>query len=623
MTGTLDLTPNSVFADQFRVIRPLAKGGMGAVYVVEQLGTGRERALKLMHRELVDSDRALERFAREAQVASKIDSDHVVEVIGAGVDTRTGMPWICMELLRGETLAERLAHHALSIDEVRSIVKQLGHALLAAHRAGVVHRDLKPENLFLATSRLEGQGAILKVLDFGVAAFVKDREAASTTTQAVGSPMWMAPEQTNVGRVTPATDVWAFGLLAFYLLTGQTYWRTPRTPGSTLTALLVEIMVDPLVPASTRAAELGLPLPSTFDTWFSQVVVREVEKRANDIERVTAGLVAILDGRASTSDLALAPTMASMPPMPVESRPVAVAASTLPQPMSPPPAKRSVGRRALFSVFLGIGGLGAALLVALQLTQRLSAPPDSGASAAATVAPVIAAPPPAPMGSAMESDNAAPPIERPGAPVPGAPVPGSPAPGAPSAVAPSNVEQSAPAIGGVEGTSQAGPRVPAPPSANTPVPSPRGGHHSGGGGGGGGDRSRTGAGRALDSIADGESSASSENGRATSAPRPVAAPAPPPAPPSRSESGATAGLDPEFDEPTPERTRIIDLARQCFRDQYDTLPTTRHRWRVVSEPGRIEVTGVPIADRTPQEVAFVRCLVSRPLPYGRAAFVLP
>src|SRR5690606_34543681 len=125
--------------------------------------------------------RARERFEREARVGSVIESDHVVEVIAAGIEPVSGTPWLCMELLKGETVAERRERGALGSAEAIEVLKQLGHALSAAHRAGIVHRDLKPENLFLAVSRREGVPFTLKVLDFGVAALVKEQQAGKTT----------------------------------------------------------------------------------------------------------------------------------------------------------------------------------------------------------------------------------------------------------------------------------------------------------------------------------------------------------------------------------------------------------------------------------------------------------
>ena len=296
--AVLDLSPGSVFADQFEVVRPLAKGGMGAVYVVKQLGTGRERALKLMHPMLVSDERSLERFEREAKVGSVIESDHVVEVIAAGVERASGTPWLCMELLRGETLADRIERQgALGRGEAIEALAQLSHALSAAHAAGIVHRDLKPENVFLAVPRREGIAFTLKVLDFGVAALVKEA-AGAKTTQGVGSPMWMAPEQTDAGKVTRATDVWAIGLIAYYLLTGRIYWRSPSREGASLTALLVEIMVEPLSPPSERATEGSVAdrLPPGFDAWFAHCVHRDPTQRFQDVAVAIGELIAMLRG---------------------------------------------------------------------------------------------------------------------------------------------------------------------------------------------------------------------------------------------------------------------------------------------------------------------------------------
>src|SRR4051812_35196494 len=102
------LSPGAIFATDYRVVRPLAQGGMGAVYVVEQLSTGKSRALKTMHPELaVDAD-ARRRFQLEARIGSKIESEHVVEIHSAGVDEESRSPYLVMELLSGESLAERL-----------------------------------------------------------------------------------------------------------------------------------------------------------------------------------------------------------------------------------------------------------------------------------------------------------------------------------------------------------------------------------------------------------------------------------------------------------------------------------------------------------------------------------
>jgi eukaryotic-like serine/threonine-protein kinase len=164
------LAPNTIFASDYRVVEPLAEGGMGSVYVVEQVSTMRRRALKVMLPQLVSDPKSRERFTREATVASQVESDHIVEVLAAGVDEGTRMPFLVMELLSGRTLAERVEQDgACSLDETIAIVTQMGHALAAAHHAGIVHRDLKPENVFLTKTRRSDAAFMVKLLDFGIA----------------------------------------------------------------------------------------------------------------------------------------------------------------------------------------------------------------------------------------------------------------------------------------------------------------------------------------------------------------------------------------------------------------------------------------------------------------------
>ncbi len=289
------LARGSLFAGDFRVVRPLSQGGMGAVYVVTQLSTGMPRALKLMLPSLVADPRMRERFTQEAKVGARIESEHVVSVVGAGVDTVTGLPWLAMEMLRGQDLATLVRRSgALSRGQALGVMTQLSHAIGAAHDAGVVHRDLKPENIFVTESRRAGGEFTLKVLDFGIA---KLAELAKTeNTQAVGSPLWMAPEQTEVGRdIRPTADVWALGLIAYYILTGQMFWRAAGADG-TLTALLREIVLDPIPSASIRAAQQGASLPEGFDDFFAHTVVREADTRFANARAAFAALSAVFAG---------------------------------------------------------------------------------------------------------------------------------------------------------------------------------------------------------------------------------------------------------------------------------------------------------------------------------------
>ncbi|MBL9028698.1 MAG: serine/threonine protein kinase [Myxococcales bacterium] len=239
----------TVIAGDFVIGRPLGRGGMGAVYAVHQLSTGRAWAMKLLHAELARDEATRQRFLAEARVPARVGSAHLCDVIAAGIDASAGTPYLVMELLEGETLGARLKRGPLAPDEARRWLAQIAAGLGAAHRAHLVHRDLKPENVFIA--RRDGTESI-KILDFGIAKVLRPDGSASTT-MSVGSPAWMAPEQAQGGRIGPWTDVWAFGLVAFEALAGVTYWLSPRTSSGTVTSLLLEILAREVIPASARS----------------------------------------------------------------------------------------------------------------------------------------------------------------------------------------------------------------------------------------------------------------------------------------------------------------------------------------------------------------------------------
>lgn len=286
----------AVLGGDFRIERQLGAGGMGAVYVAEQLSTGRRRALKLMHPSLVSDAKLRERFEQEARVGARISSDHVVQVIAAGVDEATGSPFIAMELLDGEDLSTTMARRgALPPEDVRQILQPVCHALGAAHAVGIVHRDLKPENIFLLHTQDVQRSFDVKLLDFGIAKLTAD--ARTMATSAVGTPLWMAPEQTDPrSKIAPTADVWPLGLLVFSMLTGRPYWRVASESGVSVPALMREILFETIDAASVRAVELGVevPLPVGFDAWFSKCLDREASRRFPTAKEAWEALVPVL-----------------------------------------------------------------------------------------------------------------------------------------------------------------------------------------------------------------------------------------------------------------------------------------------------------------------------------------
>ena len=374
------LTPGAIFARDFRVIRPLSAGGMGAVYVAEQLSTGKQRALKLMRPELVALPELRKRFEQEARLGSLIDSDHVVEVIGAGVDEASGMPWLAMELLSGRDLeAYAVQTGPCHPGTVALIFEQLCHALGAAHAKGVVHRDLKLENIFLATPRRADVPFTVKILDFGIAKVLA--EAKTRITAAIGTPLWMSPEQSTAGApITPASDVWPLGLIAFRLLTGKVYWKAANVAGASTIMLMRELLMDELSPASHRTAELGgAPLPSGFDAWFAHCVERDPARRFADARVAFESLRPLLER--AQHDRARAPGRAETAgPSGVQSGPVGSPTHSAPAALTPPALDPS----------LAIGAVGSGARTTFGAQSDVAASPRSRSKLAYVVAGVVA-----------------------------------------------------------------------------------------------------------------------------------------------------------------------------------------------------------------------------------------
>ncbi|WP_272428014.1 serine/threonine-protein kinase [Polyangium jinanense] len=274
-----DLAAGSIFAGRYRVERRIAAGGMGAVYEVVHLETNRRRALKVMHANFVQSDDLRGRFRQEARVAAEIESEYIVDVFDAGIDDATGMPFLVMELLRGEELGKRIRHTGpLPPAEVVAYLHQTSLALEKTHRAHIVHRDLKPDNLFLC-EREDGPPRI-KVLDFGIAKIVAAGSTAAGATQSLGTPLYMAPEQFLMeSSVSPATDIFALGMIAFTLLVGKAYWYEESRGGANVFAFAAQAALGPREPATARAARLGTSLPPTFDAWFARATARTPSER--------------------------------------------------------------------------------------------------------------------------------------------------------------------------------------------------------------------------------------------------------------------------------------------------------------------------------------------------------
>jgi eukaryotic-like serine/threonine-protein kinase len=282
MTSTPSLP--DIIASRYVPVRLIAQGGMGAVYEVEHVRTGEHLALKVLLSGVGASTEALGRFKREARASARIKSDHVVRVIDADVAPELeGAPFLVMELLEGSDLERKAEAEQPAPGAVVDWLRQVGVAIDKAHRLGIVHRDLKPQNLFL-TSREDGT-PMVKVLDFGIVKMTEDGTGATGSGQILGTPQYMAPEQVSAtAQITPAVDRYALGLVAYRLLTGESYYA-----GDVMN-ILAQLLHEPLRRPSERHPDLG----TAFDAWFARACHRSPGERfASASEQVEALAVAL------------------------------------------------------------------------------------------------------------------------------------------------------------------------------------------------------------------------------------------------------------------------------------------------------------------------------------------
>jgi len=288
------LSPGAVFAERYRIERRIATGGMGAVYEVVHLETNRHRALKVLHANLVQSDELRDRFRREARVAAEIESEYIVDVFDAGVDPSSEMPFLVMELLRGEDVRERIKRAGpMHPEEAVRCLFEASLALDKTHQARIVHRDLKPDNLFLC-EREHGPPRI-KVLDFGIAKIVAEGTTSGQTRESLGTPLYMAPEQYVMsGNISPATDVFALALIAYTMLVGKPYWLEESRRAGAAVAFALHTCRGPQESAVARAAQQGIVLPPAFDTWFFRATSVKPEDRYQVASTAVQDLAQIL-----------------------------------------------------------------------------------------------------------------------------------------------------------------------------------------------------------------------------------------------------------------------------------------------------------------------------------------
>lgn len=286
----MHLAPGTVIAGRYQLEAPIAEGGMGSVWRATHLQLRSHVAVKFMAPAIASSPRARERFEREARAAAKIQYVHIVSVQDFGIEG--DIPFLVMELLRGESFEERLQKKfRVPLAELVPLVTQVAKGLRKAHDAGFVHRDLKPGNIFLVKTD-DDDDEIVKIVDFGIAKQTGTPVDSSTKTgEFMGSPHYMSPEQIQDSKdIDLRSDLWSLGVIIFRALTGALPF-----PGDTVGAVLGKV----LTAAVPMPSSYVRGLPEGTDTFFQRALARDRTARFQSA-REMADAFAALAGIASS-----------------------------------------------------------------------------------------------------------------------------------------------------------------------------------------------------------------------------------------------------------------------------------------------------------------------------------
>lgn len=267
----------ATLAGKYSITRLIGRGAFGSVYEAMNLELEKRVAVKLIEPQYVKHEEVVARFRVEARAASRVESEHIVQVFDVGNDEKHGL-YMVMELLHGEDLADRLDREfKLSPALAVHVAVQAARGLAKAHAAGVVHRDLKPANIFLITR--EDGALLVKLVDFGISKLLGHDEptggrALTRSGTTVGTPNYMSPEQARGQAVDGRTDVWALGAVLYEMLAGAVAYPQDMP----YEEMIIAIATGP----EPRVAEVAPWVPPAVAAVVDRALTRDIDKRIQD-----------------------------------------------------------------------------------------------------------------------------------------------------------------------------------------------------------------------------------------------------------------------------------------------------------------------------------------------------
>ena len=244
-----------VIANRYRVLEKLGEGGMGTVYLAEHTAIGKKLAIKVLLQDYARKEDLKERFLQEAKAAAMIGHENIVDITDFG-HTPNGSVFFAMEFLQGEDLSQRIKRQGrIPWAEGKPILLQICRALGAAHAKNIIHRDMKPENIFLIER--EGRRDFCKLLDFGIAKVtgMSDGERRLTRTGMIfGTPEYMSPEQAQGHHPDHRVDVYAVGIIAYEMVTGEVPFKA-----DTFMGILTKHIFENPTPPKDVAPDANIP----------------------------------------------------------------------------------------------------------------------------------------------------------------------------------------------------------------------------------------------------------------------------------------------------------------------------------------------------------------------------